>query len=98
MMGIHLSEIMGQNYPNPFSNKTTIPYRLNKATHVKLSIFSFPGQKVASLVDEKQSAGHYTVEWSGTDYSGNPLLEGIYLCSLVTDNHPAQYKKIIKTN
>jgi len=57
------------NYPNPFNPKTTINYQLLKITDVDLSIYNSLGQKVSTLVTEKQDAGHHQVEWNASSFS-----------------------------
>ncbi|MBN2356152.1 T9SS type A sorting domain-containing protein, partial [candidate division KSB1 bacterium] len=68
-----------QNYPNPFNPTTTIQYALPGDAQVKLVIFNVLGQKVKTLVDQKQKAGYQTVNWDGRDESGNIVGSGIYL-------------------
>jgi len=62
-----------QNYPNPFNPRTIINYELPITNYVELSVFNLIGQKVVTLVSEKQAAGYHQVEW---DASG--LSSGIY--------------------
>jgi hypothetical protein len=66
-----------QNYPNPFNPETIITYHLSIDTDVNLSIYNILGQKVATLVDQKQAAGEHTVKWDAKDFSG-----GIYIVKL----------------
>ena len=66
-----------QNYPNPFNPTTAISYRLSDLSLVDLSIFNVLGQKIATLVSEKQPAGKYQVNW---DASGLPT--GLYFFQL----------------
>jgi len=66
-----------QNYPNPFNPKTTIEYKLSKNTAVNLSIYNIAGQRVATLIEQEQPAGHYAVEWDARAYSS-----GMYIVSL----------------
>ncbi len=54
---------LGQNYPNPVSRTTTIPYRLASYAHVELTIFDAIGRRVAVLVDERQFAGDHRAVW-----------------------------------
>jgi len=74
-----------QNYPNPFNAYTDIRYEIPDGRlplHTTLSIYNILGQKVRTLVDELQEAGHYFVTWDGRDRSGNSVSSGIYFCHM----------------
>ena len=58
-----------QNYPNPFNPKTKINYEVKITNYVNLSIYNVIGQKVTTLVSEKQSAGSYQVEWNASKFA-----------------------------
>jgi len=77
---------MGQNYPNPFQTGTTIPYRLYKDSHVRLSILNFLGQQVALLVNEFQYEGKYSAFWDAKNNDGRRLGSGLYLYRMETEN------------
>ena len=66
-----------QNYPNPFNAATTIMYNLPDDGDVKLEVYNILGQKIGTLVDGYQSAGHQSVAWDANDYSS-----GIYFYKL----------------
>jgi len=66
-----------QNYPNPFNAATTIGFDLTRAGQVRLEVFDITGAKVATLLDERKTAGHYEVIW---DASGQT--SGIYFARL----------------
>ena len=68
---------LNQNYPNPFNPVTTISYELPSAGFVKLEIFDMLGNTITTLVNEKQNAGRYDVNWNAADYSS-----GIYFYKL----------------
>ncbi|MBX7046216.1 MAG: T9SS type A sorting domain-containing protein [Ignavibacteria bacterium] len=68
-----------QNYPNPFNPGTVIRYQLSVAGNVSLKIFDLLGKEVASLVNEKQSAGSYAVDFNSAEYN---LSSGIYFYTL----------------
>lgn len=79
-----------QNYPNPFNPLTVISYKLPAVSDVELSIYNILGQKVATLVSERQAPGDYAVAW---DASGFP--SGVYVCRLSTASGFTQTKKLI---
>jgi hypothetical protein len=67
-----------QNFPNPFNPLTNIKYRLLQTSNVNLSIFNQLGEKIKTLLNGKQSAGNYQVQWNGTNYEGSQVSSGIY--------------------
>jgi hypothetical protein len=84
------SLILMQNNPNPFNPVTTIAYSISKSSRVDLSIYNISGQKLATLVQEKQSAGTYKVKWDAGDFSS-----GVYFYRLQNENKFVQTKKLI---
>jgi len=58
-----------QNYPNPFNPSTMIQYDIPMNSHVTLTIYDILGRAVAKLVDEKQTASTYTVQWNAVNVS-----------------------------
>lgn len=66
-----------QNYPNPFNPSTVISWQLAVSSNVSLSVFDLTGKKVATLVNEKQSAGSHQIEWVASD-----LASGVYMYRL----------------
>jgi hypothetical protein len=68
-----------QNYPNPFNPRTIINYELQITNDVDLSIYNALGQKVATLVSEKQQTGSHQVEWDASGFAS-----GVYYYRLAT--------------
>lgn len=70
---------LAQNYPNPFNPTTTIKYQMPEDAQVNLTIYNMLGQVVKTLVSEQQTAGYYTIQWSGVNEQGQPVPTGIYI-------------------
>jgi polyhydroxybutyrate depolymerase len=81
---------LSQNYPNPFNPTTTINYKLPITNYVELSIYNLLGQKVATLINERQNAGSHQVEWDASAFAS-----GVYYYRLITDAGFVQTKKLI---
>jgi hypothetical protein len=79
-----------QNYPNPFNPVTTVRYALPVTCHLDLSVYNILGQKVATLVSAKQSAGSYQVQWDASGFAS-----GVYLYKLETGGGYRQVKKLV---
>jgi hypothetical protein len=69
---LHLS-----NYPNSFSNTTTIRYGIPSPSTVVLEIFDILGRSVSRLMQQYQARGIYEISWNP-----NGLANGIYFCRL----------------
>jgi len=70
------------NYPNPFNPTTIIRYQLPASSEVQLIIYNTLGQNIRTLVNNKQNAGNYSVQWDGRDNSDNEMANGVYLYQL----------------
>ena len=68
-----------RNYPNPFHSSTTIKYKLNSHSKVKLIVYNATGENIATLVDQEQTAGEHAVV-----FDGGKLGSGLYFYSLKT--------------
>jgi hypothetical protein len=78
-----------QNYPNPFNPSTVITYNLPIGGNVLLKVYNLLGQEVRALLNQYQSAGHYSVRF---DSQGLPT--GIYLYRLSSGAY-VQTKRMI---
>ncbi|HMS34606.1 MAG TPA: choice-of-anchor B family protein [Ignavibacteria bacterium] len=70
---------LGQNYPNPFNPKTVIRYSIRENNFVNLKVFDILGNEVSELVNKKQNAGNYEIE-----FNGESLSSGIYFYRLTS--------------
>jgi uncharacterized protein (TIGR03790 family) len=79
-----------QNYPNPFNPVTTIKYDLPNASEVSLFIYDILGRKVKELVNTKQQAGRYEVQFNASN-----LASGVYIYQLIADKFITSKKMIL---
>lgn len=70
---------LGQNYPNPFNPKTIIRYSISENNFVNLKVYDILGNEVSELVNKKQTAGNYQIE-----FNGESLSSGIYFYRLTS--------------
>jgi cephalosporin-C deacetylase-like acetyl esterase len=68
---------LGQNYPNPFRDYTTISYVVPAAGNVTMKLYDGSGREVSVLVDQFLPANTYQV-----GFSGSSLKTGIYFYRL----------------
>lgn len=78
---------LSQNVPNPFNPSTTIAYTIPSACAVTMTVYNVAGQKVATLVREKQAAGAHIVRWQPEN-----LASGIFFCRLEAGNYAKTMK------
>jgi predicted GH43/DUF377 family glycosyl hydrolase len=82
--------ILDQNCPNPFNPVTVISWRLPVSSHVKLNIYNILGQKISTLVSERQSAGKHNVEWNAQG-----LPSGLYFYRIEAGEYSAVKKMLL---
>jgi len=88
-----------QNYPNPFGaaapggkSSTTIEYSLPQSSSVTLKVYDVLGREVATLVNNKQSAGVHDVRFLIAQLN---LSSGVYLYRLQAGSYSATKKMTI---
>ena len=80
---------LNQNFPNPFNPSTRISFQIPGQYFVSLKIYNMLGEEVATLVNEKKSAGKYNVH-----FNASALPSGVYFYQLSAGNF-TQTKKMI---
>ena len=89
-----------QNYPNPFTPETWIPYRLAEDAFVTLTIYDLSGHLVRTLNVGHQIAAVYESEskaiyWDGRNDVGERVASGVYFYTLTAGDFSATRKMVI---
>jgi hypothetical protein len=92
--GVKSAGIATKNYPNPFSQNTTIEFEINTLKEVNITIFDMDGTQIKTLVNRNYPAGKYTLNWDGTNDLGEKLATGVYFYVLTTNNQKVSKKMI----
>lgn len=71
-------ELLG-NFPNPFSESTTITYEVHRSTDVRLTVWDLSGKRIAVITDESHAPGEYERTFQAGD-----LPSGTYFIRLQT--------------
>ncbi len=76
-----------QNYPNPFNPETWMPYQLNEASNVAITIYDVTGKVTRNLDLGYKSAGTYLTQstaayWDGRNETGETMASGVYFAVL----------------
>ena len=89
-----------QNYPNPFNPETWIPYQLNQASEVSLSVYSSEGKLARQIDLGLKPAGNYqrterAIYWDGRNDSGESVSSGVYFYRLQAGDYSQTRKMVI---
>ncbi len=78
---------LGDAYPNPFNDFTTIHYSVAKEMNIRIEIYNATGQKIKVLLDEVKAEGDYTITWDRTNQNGKQISSGTYFYRMITNNY-----------
>lgn len=84
-------------YPNPFTVGTTFQLTMPRPARVKIVVHDLLGKHVRLLRDEdNHPAGSFDVPWDGRDEAGIPVIPGVYICSLFSEDSFVTSVKVVK--
>lgn len=70
---------LGQNYPNPFTDRTIIPIQMDSPGFIKILVNDLVGNTVAVFFEGYLAEGSHTMVLDDSN-----LLPGLYTCQLIT--------------
>ncbi|UCF62674.1 MAG: T9SS type A sorting domain-containing protein [bacterium] len=85
--GVPVEFQLEQNFPNPFNPVTQIQYGLPHDSEVTLVIYNQLGQKIATLVEGRQTVGYHTVSFNAAQ-----LPSGLYFYQI----QAGSYRKVMR--
>ncbi len=74
------------NYPNPFSEQTTIKYEILEKGFVRINVYNNNGVLVSENFSGDQDAGTYKVVWDGTNKKKQKVPTGLYFFQVLLNN------------
>lgn len=81
---------LAQNYPNPFSGRTTIAVDVPRSAHVNLVVFDMTGRAIRSLADGVFEAGQHRFTFNASGLSA-----GIYLYRIRAGDHSDTRRMVV---
>ncbi len=75
---------LDQNYPNPFSGKTVISFRIPENDFVSLKVYNMLGVEIAELAGKRFEAGNHSLE-----FESGQLPKGKYFYRVESNNFSA---------
>jgi len=78
------------NFPNPFSETTTVAFEVNESKPVTITVWNLQGHKIAQLADGPRDPGYHEVSFDATD-----LPSGNYFVELETPTGEQSHKMVV---
>lgn len=97
--GIHNQQVINgvENIPNPFSNKTTIHFTLNRSASVSLEIYDLKGERIQTVITNTEyNKGEHFVIWNALNDRGSKVESGVYFFRLNINKEVVTGKMILK--
>jgi Dioxygenase len=80
---------LGQNFPNPYTDQTSIPFTLRQAAQVKCQIWNLAGQQVAEILNTSLGVGDHSVVFTPRQWG---LPTGNYAYQLEISNSDGVFR------
>ena len=83
------------NFPNLFSQSTTINFSIAKAGKVSLQIFDISGRLIKILANEQMQQGNHEIKWNVNDERENTVSAGIYFLKMQVGDYTETRKLVV---
>lgn len=81
---------IGQNYPNPAADETTLRFHIASSGGVQLVVYDMSGHEVTRLIEQRLDRGDYTTKWTPQ----NGIAAGLYVAQLRVNGAAVATQKI----
>ena len=89
-VAVNQNIVMKNNYPNPFSEKTTISFSNGTPGLVHITIWDAAGRMVEEISNQFYDADTHSVSWNASGYAA-----GIYFCKINFQGYSAVQKMVL---
>lgn len=87
--------LLGNAYPNPFVQKTTIPVLVAQTDQpLSVEVFDLTGRKIRTIIQQFEKTGPQLIEWDGLDDQQQEVTQGLLLYRL--SSMPGHTKRLLK--
>ncbi len=80
-----LGLVLKSNFPNPFREKTAIPFWVPARSTVRISICDVTGRRVRKLLNSNVEGGKNVVTWDARGGHGEKMASGIYFYTVYSE-------------
>lgn len=87
--------IIKGNYPNPFTEQTSIEFEIASAGNIEISIYDNSGKLIRTLKCENCHSGKNNLQWNSLDNNNNKVQNGVYYYEVRFGNAIQLVKKMI---
>ncbi len=83
--------LLSQNFPNPFSAETSVPFTLTNPSNVKIELFDVQGKKIFETANQRMSEGAQQITLSKKEIAS--LVAGSYVYQLTVENSNGVFRQ-----
>lgn len=83
-------------YPNPFTEGTVFQLSMPNDARIRISVYDILGKPIRTLFEGIHRSGKHDIPWDGNDETGKPVIPGMYICVLFSENVAVKSVKVIK--
>ena len=83
-------------FPNPMKEITTLQYDLPAPGYVNVGIYNLSGQRMATIVDQRETQGRHQVLIDRGQEGLSKLTDGVYICKITSSGKATAFKLVVK--